>query len=295
MADAPATGPGRFDQFDSSYEVALARGVSATGARDQPGALRKRLVPARFILPRSLRMFRGAEPLFEPHSTWCTMPSALPEALTRDVCMPEASHSAVGLLHDSFVLGRRASVLVDWFAQLMPVGARVLDVGCGDGRIAGRIAARRPDLTVEGVDLQVREHTHVPVTQSDGSRLPFEDNAFDLILLSDVLHHTDDPNTLQIEARRVARRHVLIKDHTVKGIAARRRLRFMDRVGNERFGISLPYNYWREEQWKASWSTLGLQPEKIITKLGLYPWPADMVFGARLHFIALLAKAAPAP
>ena len=202
---------------------------------------------------------------------------------------------AVDLLHDSLVIGRRADVLARWFAEMAPKGARVLDVGCGDGLIAGRIASFRPDISIEGVDVKVRERTHVPVTESDGSHLPFEDGAFDLILLSDVLHHTDDPNTLQVEARRVTRRHVLIKDHNVKGLAANQRLRFMDHVGNSRFGISLPYNYWREAQWKECWDRIGLSPDRVVTKLGLYPWPANWIFGAQLHFIALLEKIDPAP
>ncbi len=34
----------------------------------------------------------------------------------------------------------------------------------------------------------------------------------------------------------------------------------------------------------------GLQPEQLVTDLSLYPKPADWVFGAQLHFIALLRR-----
>lgn len=194
-----------------------------------------------------------------------------------------------GVLHEKLVFGRRVRVLSDWFAQLIPQNAHVLDVGCGDGLISALLRSRRPDLELMGVDVLVREHTHIPVQRFDGVHLPFPDKAFDVALFSDVLHHTADPLILQREAQRVARSFLLIKDHYREGIAAGLRLRVMDWVGNARFGVSLPYNYWSEAQWSRAWKELGLQPTRIVTRVGLYPAPADWIFGARLHFVALLA------
>ncbi|MDB4890881.1 MAG: methyltransferase type 11 [Gemmatimonadetes bacterium] len=199
--------------------------------------------------------------------------------------------SAVGALHGKLVLGRRASVLAGWFAELAPEGARILDVGCGDGMLSARLMSLRPDLSIDGVDVLVREGTHIPVREFDGSILPFHDESYDAVLFSDVLHHTPDPMVLQREAHRVARGHVLIKDHFVKGVAAATRLRLMDWVGNARFGVSLPYNYWTEEQWHDAWTRIGLRPERIVTRLGLYPKPLNSITGAQLHFVARLAKA----
>ena len=105
-----------------------------------------------------------------------------------------------------------------------------------------------------------------------------------------MLHHTADPTILLREAHRVAIRHVLIKDHYREGVAANARLRFMDWVGNARFGVALPYNYWTRLQWDIAWHEIGLRPESLTTRLSLYPKPADWVFGAKLHFIALLRR-----
>jgi SAM-dependent methyltransferase len=196
----------------------------------------------------------------------------------------------VGLLHEKLVFGRRVRILSDWFARLAPRRVRVLDVGCGDGLISALIGSKRPDIEIVGVDVLPREHSHIPVQMFDGTRIPFADRSFDLVLFSDVLHHTKDPRILLQEAQRVASKHVLIKDHYREGVLANARLRFMDWVGNARFGVALPYNYWTERQWHAAWRELGLQPERLVTSLGLYPKPADWIFGANLHFIALLQR-----
>ena len=198
--------------------------------------------------------------------------------------------TTIGLAHRKLVAGRRVEVLANWFAQLLPAGSRVLDVGCGDGLISAVLQSKRPDIAVEGTDVLPRGHTHIPVQIFDGRRLPFENASFDVVLFSDVLHHTEDPIVLLQEARRVAR-CILIKDHYREGLAANTRLRLMDWVGNARFGVALPYNYWSQTQWRDAWEKLGLRSERQVTELGLYPFPANWVFGAKLHFIALLSPA----
>ena len=54
---------------------------------------------------------------------------------------------------------RRNRVLSQMFASLIPAGSRVLDVGCGDGRVARAIMDRGDRLQVEG--LEVVERTEV--------------------------------------------------------------------------------------------------------------------------------------
>jgi SAM-dependent methyltransferase len=198
--------------------------------------------------------------------------------------------SVVGVLHQKLVFNRRVEILAGWFAQLAPRSARVLDVGCGDGLISAVLQERRPDLVLHGIDVLPRGRTHIPVEMFDGSSIPFDDQSFDVVLFSDVLHHTPDPAVLLREARRVAAHSILIKDHNRNGVLAGARLRFMDWVGNARFSVALPYNYWTERQWRDTWHEIGLQPDQIIKNLGLYPFPANYIFEAQLHFVARLTK-----
>ncbi len=207
-----------------------------------------------------------------------------------DPAQPAPAMGLLAGLHGSLVFSRRTRVLSKCFAEMLPADTKVLDVGCGDGLIDHLITQRRPDVTISGVDLIVRSQTHIPVAAFDGKRIPFEDGAFDIVMFVDVLHHTDDPETLLREARRVARRAVVLKDHTRDGLLAGPTLRFMDWVGNAPHGIPLPYNYWPERRWREAFARLGLIPAIWLNKLGLYATPATWLFDRSLHFVARLDK-----
>lgn len=195
----------------------------------------------------------------------------------------------VGLLHDQLVFKRRVQVLAQALAQAIPPDARsVLDVGCGDGSIAAMVARSRPGLSLTGVDVLVRPHTHVPVRVFDGVTLPYADQSFDVVTFVDVLHHTDDPEILLREAKRVARCAVILKDHTRESPISQATLRFMDWVGNAHHGVALPYNYWSKRQWRDAFRRIGLAEGTWVTALGLYPFPASVIFEHNLHFLARL-------
>ncbi len=102
------------------------------------------------------------------------------------------------------------------------------------------------------------------------------------------MHHTDDPMILLREAKRVARKVILLKDHTLGGPLAYSTLRFMDWVGNAHHGVALPYNYWSEARWRDAFATLHLTVQQWRPRLGLYPFPASLLFERHLHFIAQL-------
>lgn len=86
---------------------------------------------------------------------------------------------------------------------------RVLDLGCGDGRIAGLLAAAGGEVT--GVDpseiaLERARASHPDLRflapAADGS-LPLPDGSFDVVVCINVLEHVADTQRLMSEARRV--------------------------------------------------------------------------------------------
>ena len=193
----------------------------------------------------------------------------------------------LGTAHARLVHSRRVQVLSDHFAEMIPQDNSVLDVGCGDGLIDWLVLKRRPDLRIQGVDVLVRPDTRIPVAPFDGSRLPFENSSWDTVVFCDVLHHTPDPAAMLAEGARVARRHIVIKDHSVEGFLARPTLRFMDFVGNAPHGVVLPYNYLAPAQWQNAFRSCGMTMIAKRRNLRLYPKYADFIFGRRLHFIGV--------
>lgn len=80
----------------------------------------------------------------------------------------------------------------------LPPGARVLDIGGGDGELLNHLLSARSDLTIDMVDIapvigkfiqpnhvsKVRKFTRTPVED-----LPAENTGYDVALISDVMHH----------------------------------------------------------------------------------------------------------
>lgn len=193
-----------------------------------------------------------------------------------------------GSLHQRYVAPRRAGILAAHLAPLLPERGRVLDVGCGDGAVSQAILRLRPDLQIQGVEVLLRGTPQIAASAYDGKNIPFPDKAFDAVMFVDVLHHTAEPARLLREGARVAAKCVVIKDHTAEGLLAFATLRFMDRVGNARHGVALPFNYWRHAQWRQEFERVGLSPVIWKDALHLYPWPASLWFDRSLHFVSRL-------
>jgi 2-polyprenyl-3-methyl-5-hydroxy-6-metoxy-1,4-benzoquinol methylase len=133
---------------------------------------------------------------------------------------PSAQNLMIGKLHNRLVFNRRVAVLTRHLGQMIPASASVLDVGCGDGSIAKLVLGERPDISIHGIDVLVRGILQIPVVQYDGKRIPHPDKSFDTVTFIDVLHHADDPLALLKDARRVARKCIIIKDHNCDGLIA---------------------------------------------------------------------------
>lgn len=197
----------------------------------------------------------------------------------------------IGYLHQKIVFNRRAEALAHQLSQHLDEGDTVLDVGCGNGTIAALIHKQKPGSKVIGIDVHPRPSCGIPCTLYDGKTIPFPDRHFDSVILVDVLHHTDDPRAVLAECSRVARKHILIKDHYCDSRWSYRVLAFMDWVGNRAWNVRLPYHYLSREEWKELFTKLSLDVRALKEEgIGLYPGPFKPLFENGLHFIAKLAR-----
>jgi SAM-dependent methyltransferase len=98
-----------------------------------------------------------------------------------------------------------------------------LDVGCGTGALAGRLAAAGWAMTgvdpSQGMlDVMARSHPEVDGFRGEGSELPFEADEFDLVLTVAALHHIAEPAAVRstlIEMSRVCKPggSIVVWDH----------------------------------------------------------------------------------
>jgi ubiquinone/menaquinone biosynthesis C-methylase UbiE len=95
----------------------------------------------------------------------------------------------------------------------------LLDVGCGEGVLTARWAARLRSARVVGVDLEdpklqdewaARTMPNLEFRANDGRQLGFAADEFDLVAAIEALEHIPEPERTVAEMARVARRHLLV-------------------------------------------------------------------------------------
>jgi ubiquinone/menaquinone biosynthesis C-methylase UbiE len=151
--------------------------------------------------------------------------------------------------------------LVDGFLRsldaLLPdvAPARVLEVGAGEGEISARVRERYPESVVVSIDL------HDPVLAkeweargaigafADVRRLPFPDDAFDLVLGIEVLEHVTRPEGALAEIRRVGRGAVVLSvpREPIWRVANVLRGRYLRQLGNTPGHL----NHWSTRRFRA--------------------------------------------
>jgi methionine biosynthesis protein MetW len=100
-------------------------------------------------------------------------------------------------------------------ARLVPQGARVLDLGCGDGRMLAHLQATR-GCTGYGVEIAdanvqacVQRGVNVIQLNLDEGLNLFEDQSFDVVLQIDTLQHLRNAEVMLRETARVGRTGVI--------------------------------------------------------------------------------------
>jgi len=103
-------------------------------------------------------------------------------------------------------------LLQHYYRFLVPPGLRVLELGCGHGDL---LASLNPSLGV-GVDFSNEmiqsasvKHPHLFFILNDAHDIVFKER-FDIIILSHVLEHFDDPGDIISQIKKVSKRWIIV-------------------------------------------------------------------------------------
>lgn len=193
-------------------------------------------------------------------------------------------------MHGALVFDRRRERLVRALSGQLPLGVRVLDIGCGSGEVGADLAAEGRDVC--GVETLERDVCAIDMTLYDGITLPFDDDAFEWATIVDVLHHAADPERVVAEAKRVTTQGIVVKDHYSENRRQELTLSVMDWVGNRQFGVGRDGAYLARSDWNDMFERLELGVTGRNEEIDLYPRPAKMIFENGLHFVVRLEPSA---
>lgn len=109
-----------------------------------------------------------------------------------------------------------ASLTDETIVSQIPYGSRILDLGCGDGRLLKRLRDTH-GASVQGVEVDQRQivsalHNGVPVVYADLDRglAGFPDRSFDFAVLSQTLQQVRHPRVILQEMLRVAAQSLVV-------------------------------------------------------------------------------------
>jgi len=133
---------------------------------------------------------------------------------------------------------------------------KILDIGTGPGSVCLLMKREGYILTPIDVEDQTLSKEIKPEIY-DGKNLPYKNASFDSALILTVLHHTPDPKEVLLEAKRVAKKIVVIEDIYTNPLQ-KYLTYFVDSIVNLEFS-GHPHSNKSDNEWKDVFIELGLK------------------------------------
>jgi ubiquinone/menaquinone biosynthesis C-methylase UbiE len=166
--------------------------------------------------------------------------------------------------------------VAQYIANLCDEDSKILDYGCGDGKISKILISIKSKIQIQGIDLENR-NCEIPITICTKEKIPYSDNTFDTTIAIDVLHHNESIYHALKEIKRVTKKYIIIKDHTANNSLESALVYCSDYLTNSFYKIKCFCNYPTLQNWYDFFDMLNL---KIIEQ----PKNLNFGFGLTEHF-----------
>ncbi len=114
-----------------------------------------------------------------------------------------------------FFLDNFTKVLIETIKPLKPQS--ILDVGAGEGFTLEKLRQNKIGKKLEGIEymdeaieLGKKTNPQVKIKKGDIYKLPYKDNAFELLICTEVLEHLEDPKLAVAEMKRVTSKYLIL-------------------------------------------------------------------------------------
>ncbi len=142
----------------------------------------------------------------------------------------------------------RSKLFIKGCNNLIGPNDKVLDVGSGNGVMAWEFK-KKIGCDIICTDILNYIQVKLPfIKMNDPCKLPFQDNEFDLVMLIDMLHHTDDSTQKMLitESKRIGKSILIFETRpTLKAMILDHILNFIHEKN-----MNIPLNFKNEFYWK---------------------------------------------
>jgi ubiquinone/menaquinone biosynthesis C-methylase UbiE len=127
-------------------------------------------------------------------------------------------------------------------------GAKVLDVGCASGGFFNVMRSFEPqieytgiDLSEKAVELAVARYPEARFMVTEGFRLPFQDNEFDIVHCTSVFNNEPNYQEMMAEMYRVSNRFVLVDIRLLKDLGKQLETVYNIQFNGKEVEATVPY------------------------------------------------------
>lgn len=173
----------------------------------------------------------------------------------------------------------RAEDMARDFIEYLNLGETIIDIGAGSCNIAEVLQEKGWNVTALDVkNMSFVDSVKPIIYDPKVGKMPFTDKQFDVALILTVLHHTKDPLKVLKEAKRIAKKVIVIED-IYKGCCHKHLTYFLDSLLNLEF-FGHPHTNKTDKVWQKLFKNLGFKIKKVKYKTTL------LVIKQAIYFIS---------